>query len=255
MDYIKEVQRICSIAKEEDPHSVAVKKAIPAVGECLRTQTAIIEAGHEALLTRFDCLERGMKETQTAISDFTQGHFSLQFTPRRTRLLPQGFDPHLLQRGSASPSPAGPRRPRSPSLLLPIAPQAVSLAGPARLAPPVIAAAAEAATAQLPSYKLSREVRTIPDLWREWTIGLAGLPSVEELDRRYGSKWRPRGEAQYYSTRKRIIDEIRKRAGRAGDPALAVAQMEAERLTAKVSLDKIQKLLTRAAKGNGGGRL
>jgi hypothetical protein len=36
-----------------------------------------------------------------------------------------------------------------------------------------------------PSYRLSREVYTIPDLWRKWTVGLAvGLLSIDELDRR-----------------------------------------------------------------------
>jgi hypothetical protein len=33
--------------------------------------------------------------------------------------------------------------------------------------------------ASVPSYKLSRQVRTVTDLWKEWTVGLAGQPSVE----------------------------------------------------------------------------
>ena len=62
---------------------------------------------------------------------------------------------------------------------------------------------------------------TIPDLWREWTVGLAvGLPSIDELDRRWGSRWRSPKERQYYSTRKVIIDEVR------SDPTLNLTLLE-----------------------------
>jgi hypothetical protein len=61
--------------------------------------------------------------------------------------------------------------------------------------PAPMKAAAAAEDIQVPQYKLSLEISTIPDLWREWTVGLADLHSVKELDRRYRSKWRPRGEA------------------------------------------------------------
>jgi hypothetical protein len=101
----------------------------------------------------------------------------------------------------------------------------------------------------VPSYRLSREVYT-PDLWREWTAGLAvGLPSIDELDRRWGSRWGSPKERQYYSTRKVIIDEVRRRAASYGE-AQAVATMEEERLVAKASLDRVSKML-RAAKKAG----
>jgi Transcriptional activator of glycolytic enzymes len=35
-----------------------------------------------------------------------------------------------------------------------------------------------------PTYQLSRGITTIPDLWREWTVGLGGQLSVEALDER-----------------------------------------------------------------------
>ena len=89
---------------------------------------------------------------------------------------------------------------------------------------------------------------TIPDLWREWTVGLAvGLPSIDELDRRWGTHWRSPKERQYYSMRKVIIDEVRRRAASYGE-AQAVARMEEERLVAKASLDKVSKMLKAAKK-------
>ena len=124
-------------------------------------------------------------------------------------------------------------------------PPTVSLGGELPPAPPLVSI-----ESRVPSYRLSREVYSIPDLWREWTVRLAvGLPSIDELDRRWGTHWRSPKERQYYSTRKVIIDEVRRRAASYGE-AQAVARMEEERLAAKASLDKVSKML-RAAKKAG----
>jgi hypothetical protein len=58
---------------------------------------------------------------------------------------------------------------------------------------------------------MCRAVRTVEALWREWTVGLRGGPSIDVLDRRWGSKWRAgrRSELQFYSMRLEIIKEIR----------------------------------------------
>jgi hypothetical protein len=81
------------------------------------------------------------------------------------------------------------------------------------------------------------------------TVGLAaGLPSIDDLDRRWGSRWGAPKERQYYSTRK-VINEVRRRAASHGE-AQAVARMEEERLVAKASLDRVSKML-RAAKKAG----
>jgi hypothetical protein len=121
----------------------------------------------------------------------------------------------------------------------------VSLRGQLPPAPPLVSA-----ESYVPSYRLSPEVYTIPDLWREWTVGLAvGLPSIDDLDHRWTSRWRSPKERQYNVKRKVIIDEVRRRAAIYGE-AQAVARMEEERLVAKTSLDKVSKML-RAAKKAG----
>ncbi|EED12062.1 hypothetical protein TSTA_001330 [Talaromyces stipitatus ATCC 10500] len=43
---------------------------------------------------------------------------------------------------------------------------------------------------QMPSYKLSRTIKTVRELWAEWTIGLNGQPAVQALEQQYGAKWR-----------------------------------------------------------------
>src|SRR4051812_49678582 len=46
--------------------------------------------------------------------------------------------------------------------------------------------------------------RSVEALWREWTVGLPGSPSIRELDAKWGSQWRSgrQNELQWYSDRK-----------------------------------------------------
>ena len=104
----------------------------------------------------------------------------------------------------------------------------------------------------MPLYKLSRDVVTIPGLWREWTVGLGGLPSVAALDSMYGSRWRAPSERQYYSMQKVIIDEIMARVRQSlSDPEaieVVIEAMEQERVRTKASLDKVIKGIKDARK-------
>lgn len=116
---------------------------------------------------------------------------------------------------------------------------------------------------RMPLYRLSRSIRRVPDLWREWTVGLTGHPSVEALDTMYGASWRASSpERMFYSRRKAIIDAIKdivKRRslveGQPGgyghmtgreDVASAVQHLEEMRMRRKMSLDALSKVLMRA---------
>ena len=112
---------------------------------------------------------------------------------------------------------------------------------------PALAAIEKLATGP-PTYHLSRGITTIPDLWREWTVGLGGQLSVEALDERWGSRWRHGAEFQFYSRRKVIIDEI-KRLAAGGRAAIDVVEtLEEQRLGAKASLSQVIKAFKAAAK-------
>ena len=198
------------------------------------------------------------------MEDSLGGQLTFTFTPGKSRIHAQGYDRTLAQHErEVIPSPAPgtvrislhptlqpvlspPSSVAGPSSAAPVTP-GVSLAGPVPLASsPIVALAA---ATQAPSYKLSREVRDIPSLWREWTVGSSGLPSVDELDRQWGSAWRTSSERQYYSTRRTIIEEIRRRAEDSGDFAGVVRGMEEERKASGASLDKVCKALRRDRKG------
>ncbi|KAH8656363.1 transcriptional activator of glycolytic enzymes-domain-containing protein [Ilyonectria robusta] len=61
---------------------------------------------------------------------------------------------------------------------------------------------------------MCREVKTVRDLWREWTVGLRGQQAIATLDSRWGSRWRAgrQSEVQWYSLRLEVIKEIRRMA-------------------------------------------
>lgn len=149
-------------------------------------------------------------------------------------MVPQGYD--------AAGFP-GQRTPPSP---VPASRSAMDLGGPLPPQPTALKQQQEASGAYVPTYKLSRQVTSVPDLWREWTEGLGGLPSVMALNASYGSRWRPTSERQYYSMRKVIIDEIIRRAGGTSDKEAldaVVKAMERDRLRQKSSLDKLIKAI------------
>ncbi|TGZ78279.1 hypothetical protein EX30DRAFT_162262 [Ascodesmis nigricans] len=61
------------------------------------------------------------------------------------------------------------------------------------------------------TYKLSRAISTVQELWTEWEHGLKGSPSVKSLEAKYGPAWRKsQAERKFYSRRKVIIDEVKK---------------------------------------------
>lgn len=80
-----------------------------------------------------------------------------------------------------------------------------------------------------------------------------GCPSVEELDQRYGSRWRPEHkERQFYSVQKVIVEELRRRAIERREYedniAAVVEEMKGERTRSGVSLAKISGVLRKQAK-------
>lgn len=62
-----------------------------------------------------------------------------------------------------------------------------------------------------PIYVMNRQVNTVPELWKEWTVGLGGGPSIRQLEAQYGPSWRTSSSAaNFFSRRLRIIHEIQR---------------------------------------------
>jgi hypothetical protein len=94
----------------------------------------------------------------------------------------------------------------------------------------------------------------VEQLHREWTVGLQGGPSILELDRRYGPRWRSdrRSEIQFYSLRLEIIREIsRISLCDSVSDITAVQRVQGRQDREKWSLDKVCKTLRLEAKQRG----
>lgn len=203
-----------AVAVDEDPHSIAIEKAVPALNDRLRTMAGVIQNGQvthaQALRSLEGIISSRVSQLTSALDDFLGGSFTCQFVPRSL--------------GHSLGHAAGP----APALVRP--------------APLPLTALAGAAAPSVPEYTMSRTIQTIPELWQEWTVGLHGQPSIERLDELYGSRWRTgpgkASERQFYSRRKTLITEIRRLAAiqgaapgaiqaQGGDPyRLVVAQLE-----------------------------
>ena len=93
---------------------------------------------------------------------------------------------------------------------------------------------------------LSRTISTVPQLWREWTVGLGNSLSVQGLEDLYGPRWRPaHSEKVMYSRRKVIIDEIRRRQAEGINTGAAVEEVELIRQRGRLSLHQLHQLLNR----------
>jgi hypothetical protein len=137
--------------------------------------------------------------------------------------------------------------------------QAASLDGSSRYTSARASAAASPAPQQRqeqeqeqPSgYRMSRAVKTVEQLWREWTVGLGGGLSVQALDSKWGSRWRAgrRSELQWYSLRLEAIKEIRRtaQAQRSSEEA-AMWQLNLQQQRMGCSLDLLCKQLRAARK-------
>ena len=99
---------------------------------------------------------------------------------------------------------------------------------------------------QPPVYRMCRAVKSVRALWRKWTEGLRGNPSVAALDSKWGSRWRAgrQNELQWYSLRLEVIKEIKRvaQAQRVSEEA-AMWQVNLQQEQMQCSLDQLCKRL------------
>lgn len=103
---------------------------------------------------------------------------------------------------------------------------------------------APTATVSLPVYKLSHTINMVPDLWWEWTVGLAGSPPVQSLDAMYGARWwLADAECVFYGHWKVIVDDILIQKQKWDSPALTVEELELIQQHSNMILNGLTKLL------------
>ncbi|CEP15312.1 hypothetical protein [Parasitella parasitica] len=59
----------------------------------------------------------------------------------------------------------------------------------------------------IPIYKMSRNIKTVKQLYEEWTLGLNGYWPVQQLEEEWGTKWR-QGDKKCISLRRHVVDAV-----------------------------------------------
>ncbi|KAF1330533.1 Short-chain dehydrogenase, partial [Globisporangium splendens] len=93
--------------------------------------------------------------------------------------------------------------------------------------------------------RLSRSLRTIPEVWCEYAIGLGGQISVREAEKRFGPKWRADStENRFFSRRKVYYDAIKLCASENNMSYEEAAEaMESKRVLSGKSLNAFSKMV------------
>lgn len=210
-DFAEAVLRACS-QEEEEPYELRIRSVVPDLA------TALANSRIEVVKIMQDWGYRTTRDTQEILQrldDFCRRELTattvVRFAPTAGDVEEQG---HEAGQGLEPASTA---------------------AG--------LASAASAAQARpAPLYEMDRTIQSVPSLWREWTEGLAGQPSIQALEDAYKAAWRTKQrEKTFYFRRKLIIDEIRWRASErvVRSEQEAVAQLEGFRQDKKYSLNKL----------------
>jgi hypothetical protein len=216
-------QASCDI--QEDPHHIAIEKAIPAVSEKLCTLAAQLSTTDRLNIQRYHEVIERLERLERKVDDFSQVSWNISITPTG-RHASQQFQYHA--QGS-------PPQPITPPL-----PQVLGQPTRSPLKPVTLSSRSIDRPPQL--YRLPRNTTSIVELVQIWHEGIAGMPSVSSLDQRWGARWRPVSEKAFYSTRKIIIDEVARRAAAKGLTEYEVAR-EMDREKGSASLDKVMKLI------------
>jgi hypothetical protein len=210
-----------AFTRDVEPEEVQIRKTLPAIAEH-------ISVLHQSLARDLNEWGAQTKERldniETRLGDLFGGRVSMTLNASHRVAAPGGATPASMTTATAfhsiltSPRDGGPLSPSASS-------------------PPSSS-----------SYVLSRTVSTVPQLWREWTVGLGNGLSVQGLEDLYGPRWRPaHSEKMMYSRRKVIIDEMRRRRRQAEgiNTGTAVEEVELMRQRGRLSLHQQHQLLNR----------
>ena len=223
-DLVLEAER-----EEETPMSLQIQSIVPVVAEAMHTSQQYLAGrinywGHS--------LAQSLDGIQGQLSDLMGGKIPLYF----------GAPPGAFSAGplaaAVAPLSAAPRLPTINEI--PPATIATYPSVPAALTAPLTAPADLCPVANRRFfYQMSAEVQTVPDIWREWTQGVGGGPSIEFLDATFKKPpWKQtQAQKMWHSRRKPLYLMIKARV-EAGEQADAVTgELEALRRRLKKQMN------------------
>lgn len=174
--YLQYAQEVRAFTQEEErPSQLAVlTQAMPVLSDFPQS----IDMRNEARLVQLDQkLEKRLgNQSQQGSQILSLLSNGLTVHIKATNTSPDGAMGVAIT-ATAGPAGSPAAGPAGPLTAGPAGSPAAGLAGPPTAGPP-------------PQYSMSRAVKTVEGLWKEWTVGLYGQPAVWELDSRWGHSWR-----------------------------------------------------------------
>ena len=226
------------VISETASSRAAVEAKIAAVEAKVAEVEAKVEASQAAVEAKVAACRADISSLKGQLSDTLQA---------QAFMLPAALRP-----GVPPPFAAGPLLPHPPPPAAAVPPPVAADIPPlAAVPPPLILPPATPAAEAPPQRRMNRGTNSVDVLWREWTTGLNGQPSISELDERWGSRWRAgrQSEVEWYSTRREVIREIRRISQSRGITELAAMHLVArQHQDSKKSLAAYCKLLRRNKK-------
>ncbi|KAH8645506.1 transcriptional activator of glycolytic enzymes-domain-containing protein [Xylariales sp. PMI_506] len=224
LEFAVRIREICkSEGEDKDTDIEAIETTSPVATENLREITNHQLDNDPLTVRHYEELMREVNSLKNTVKAITSS-WIFDLTPNKMRWA-QRFEDNA----DAGPPQSSSSQAIAPSFIQelessPLAPPGVSIPG------------------RPPLYRLPRDIKTIVDLMKLWREGVGSMPTVETLEQRWGSRWRPPSDKAFYSTRKVIVDEVKQRASTSGRTLHEVAeQMDREKGSA--SLDKVMKII------------
>ncbi|KAM4062622.1 centromere DNA-binding protein complex CBF3 subunit, domain 2 domain-containing protein [Hirsutella rhossiliensis] len=236
--FASKVQDTCT-RDHEDSHTTVIQKAMPVVAEKLRTVLTQQVAAEQLAERRHLDLLGASYELCTKLDEFAQATYTVTFSPgqgaagQHAEIAGAHQQRRRAPRETVLRSEIGPSQAGGPTYApLSLEQQQGMVQAGQGQAPQGRAHGEPPGPREPPSFKLPRSVKSVQELLRLWRQGWGEMPSVDSLER----DW----EKNYFSTRKIIVDEVRRRAQSDGLTEDIVArQMDEER--GPSSLDKTGK--------------
>jgi hypothetical protein len=234
-----------SMQEVEEPEEVQLRRALPALSERLNHVRQDLQQGLGHSINEWGKkLQHQLQEMNDSLHDILGGRtaFTLQAVDPNTAALltsrVQNLPQLSLQSTSTLPTASAltPAPAPAPDGATTVQESSKPMSSPNQ-------------SAGIPHYLPFRTAHTVPELWREWTCGLGGNPSIQSLEDTYGAAWRPlQRERVKFCRRKVIIDEIRRRHTSGTSLVKAVEEVELIRQRGKMGLHALSQMLQKDGK-------
>jgi hypothetical protein len=192
-----------------EPQSLLLQRALPELSSVLQSSREALLQNSQRLANR---LETKLQSLQGSLDALLHGQIPITFTG----YFGTGPTGQGAVQAPIAPPAIGPGMP----ITTPAAPVAIGPSMP-------VAAPSTATEPSQPVFTALVRAYTVKDVWREWKEGVAGRPAIQELEEKWGSRWRPGNTIRVQFCRRKVIwDEVLARIAHGKSEDEVVAELE-----------------------------